>query len=90
MINFSIQAAEQKMNKDIAEAESKEDKMTEVYNAMTGDFLTENPAYGFNSALGPGKICTSLYKGLTPAMRQAIYDEQSKQREEFKVNIKSY
>jgi len=67
------------------EAESNEDKMAEVYNAITGDFLTENPELGFNSALGPGKISTSRYKGLTPAMKQAIYDEQASQRAELKV-----
>lgn len=67
------------------EAESNEDKMAEVYNSITGDFLTENPELGFNSALGPGKISVSLYKGLTPAMKQAIYDEQANQREEIKV-----
>ncbi|CAI6375431.1 unnamed protein product [Macrosiphum euphorbiae] len=78
-------ASEQKMNKSIMEAESNEDKMVEVYNAITGDFLTENPELGFNSALGPGKISTSLYKGLTPAMKQAIYDEQASQRAELKV-----
>lgn len=69
------------------EAECNEDKMAEVYNAITGDFLTENPELGFNSALGPGKISKSLYKGLTPAMRQAIYDEQANQRAELKVYL---
>lgn len=73
------------MNNSIREAECREDKMTEVYNAITGNFLTENPEPGFNSALGPGRIVKSLYKGLTPAMKQAIYDEQAKQREELKV-----
>jgi len=59
--------------------------MAEVYNAITGDFLSENPEHGFNSALGPGKISSSLYKGFTPAMRQAVYDEQANQRVELKV-----
>lgn len=72
------------MNKSIMEAESNEDKMAEVYNAITGDFLTENPELGFNSALGPGKISTSRYKGLTPAMKQAIYDYISKLEINFK------
>lgn len=82
-----LQAAEQRTNRHIAELESDDDKNAEVYNAVTGDFLTENPELGFNSALGPGKIATSLYKGLTPAMRQAIYDEQAKQRVELKVRV---
>jgi len=69
----------------LAEAENNEDKLAEVYNAMTGDFLTENPERGFQSAMGPGKISVSLYKGLTPAMNQAIYDEQAEQRAELKV-----
>jgi len=73
------------MNNSIAEAQGKDDEMVEVYNAITGDFLTENPQLGFNSALGPGRIVTVLYKGLTPAMKQAIYDEQAKQRQEIKV-----
>lgn len=68
------------------EAESTEDKMAEVYNAMTGDFLTENPVHGFNSPLGPGRIVKSLYKGLTPEMKKAVYDEQELQRKEVKVN----
>ncbi|CAI6360141.1 unnamed protein product [Macrosiphum euphorbiae] len=78
------------MNKSIMEAESNEDKMAEVYNAITGDFLTENPELGFNSALGPGKISTSLYKGLTAAMKQAIYDEQASQRAELKIRKEAY
>lgn len=73
------------MNNSIAEAESREDKNAEIYNAMTGDFLTENPEIAFNSALGPGKINKLLYKGLTPAMKQAVYAEQATQREELKV-----
>jgi len=60
--------------------------MTEVYNAMTGDFLTENREIAFNSPLGPGKIVKSLYKGLTPERLQAIYDEQELQRKELKVH----
>lgn len=76
------------MTKAVEEAESREDKLAEVHNAMTGDFLTENPEMGFQSALGPGKITVSLYKGLTPAMRQAIYAEQAKQREELKVRVR--
>ncbi|XP_050434717.1 RIB43A-like with coiled-coils protein 2 [Adelges cooleyi] len=83
-------AAEKEMNKRIAETENNEDKMAEVYNAMTGDFLTENPELGFNSALGPGKICKSLYKGLTPAMKQAIYEEQAKQRHELKIKREAF
>lgn len=60
--------------------------MAEVHNAITGDFLTENPEHGYNSALGPGKIVKSLYKGLTPKMKRAVYEEQAKQKEELKVN----
>ncbi|KAL5234279.1 hypothetical protein ACI65C_001690 [Semiaphis heraclei] len=78
------------MNKSIMLAESNEDKIAEVYNAITGDFLTENPELGFNSALGPGKISTSNYKGLTPAMKQAIYDEQANQRAELKQRKEAY
>lgn len=59
--------------------------MAEVYNAITGDLLTENLEQGFNNALCPGKISRSSFKGLTPAMKQAIYDEQAKQRVELKV-----
>jgi len=41
----------------------------------------ENPELWFNSALGTGKISKSrLYKGLTPTMKQAIYNEQANQR----------
>lgn len=75
------------MNNGIAEAENNEDKYAEVYNAMTGNFLTENPEIGFNNAFGPGKISKSFYKGLTPTMKRAIYMEQAKQREELKVKV---
>ncbi|VVC32245.1 RIB43A [Cinara cedri] len=78
-------AAEQKMNKNIIETENEEDKMVEVYNAITGDFLTENVERAFNSTKGPGILTPSLYKGLTPAMKQAIYDYQARQREELKM-----
>lgn len=67
------------------EAESEEDKMIEVNNAITGDFLTENVERAFSSSKGPETINPSLYKGLTPAMQQAIYDYQAKQRDELKV-----
>ncbi|XP_050546660.1 RIB43A-like with coiled-coils protein 2 [Daktulosphaira vitifoliae] len=83
-------AAEKEMSRRITETENNEDKMAEVYNAITGDFLTENPELGFNSALGPGKICKSLYKGLTPAMKQAIFDEQEKQRQELKLKKEAF
>lgn len=67
------------------ETESEEDKMAEVYNAITGDFLTENVERAFNDEKGPGIFFPSLYKGLTPAMQQAVYDHQAKQRDELKV-----
>jgi len=35
------------MNNDVAETENNEYKLPEVYNAMTGDFLTENSRLGF-------------------------------------------
>lgn len=73
------------MKRNITETESEEDKLTEVYNAITGDFLAENVERSFNSTKGPGIITPSLYKGLTPAMQQAIYDYQAKQREELQV-----
>lgn len=52
---------------------------------MTGDLLTENPLLGFGNGLGPGRIATTLYKGLTPAMLRAVHDGQAEQRRQLEV-----
>jgi len=70
------------------EAESNENKMAHVHNVITGDFLAEDPELGFKSSLGPGKTVPVHYKGLTPAMKKSLYNEQANQRIENKVYLR--
>lgn len=41
-----------------------EDARAEIYNHVTGDFLTE-PKDLAESALGPGRLLVTRYKGMT-------------------------
>lgn len=66
-----------------------EDNFAEMYNAVTGDLLTENPGVA-QSNFGPNRQIAYMYKGMSPEERNAIRQEQLKQMQENKVRIKLY
>lgn len=59
-----------------------------MYNAVTGDFLTENPTTA-QSNLGLARNIPYMYKGMSPAEREAIRQDQLRQIEENKVQSTS-
>lgn len=68
--------------------EETEAKNAEIYNAMTGDFLTENPAAAASN-FGPGRVIGFKAKGLNEEVRAATRDAQVKQIEEKKIQLQN-
>ncbi|OXU28177.1 hypothetical protein TSAR_003628 [Trichomalopsis sarcophagae] len=54
----------------------------EIYNHVTGDFLTE-PKDQAESVHGPKKLLVTRYKGMTSEQLKVIRDEQARQMEEI-------
>ncbi|XP_075234790.1 RIB43A-like with coiled-coils protein 2 [Lycorma delicatula] len=77
-------SAEQATQRRMQEMRDLEDKRAEIYNAITGDFLTENPDTAI-SCLGLNRIIGSQYKGMHPHEKEAIRKEQLQQIEENKM-----
>uniref|UniRef100_A0A8D8Z956 RIB43A-like with coiled-coils protein 1 n=1 Tax=Cacopsylla melanoneura TaxID=428564 RepID=A0A8D8Z956_9HEMI len=69
--------------KRLNEMKEKEDEKAEVHNAITGDFLTENPQLSFTSPLGPHKLIVYHYKGMSPQMKANILETQKQQLQEL-------
>ncbi|KAL1465112.1 hypothetical protein WDU94_004705 [Cyamophila willieti] len=65
-----------------------EDEKAEVHNAITGDFLTENPQLSFTSPLGPHKLIVTHFKGMTPQMKRDILETQKQQLQELQERRK--
>ncbi|KZC07474.1 PREDICTED: RIB43A-like with coiled-coils protein 2 [Dufourea novaeangliae] len=59
-----------------------EDKKAEIYNHVTGDFLTEAKEQA-ESTRGPLKPLASRYKGMNPDELKAFRDGQARQMEEI-------
>uniref|UniRef100_A0A1B6BY07 RIB43A-like with coiled-coils protein 2 n=2 Tax=Clastoptera arizonana TaxID=38151 RepID=A0A1B6BY07_9HEMI len=77
-------AAEQATQKRMQKIRDMEDEQAEIYNAITSDFLTENPNVSASN-LGPNRINGALYKGLTPQQKQEIQEYNQKLIEENKL-----
>ncbi|KAI5750299.1 hypothetical protein M8J76_014452 [Diaphorina citri] len=76
-------ANEQANFRRLNKIKEKEDEKAEIYNAITGDFLTENPQLTFSSPLGPHKMIVTHFKGMTPQMKRDILETQKQQLEEL-------
>lgn len=81
----SSQAEEQDHRKRCAAAQDEEDKKAEIYNHVTGDFLTEAPEQAASNR-GPDKPLASRYKGMSAAELKAFRDVQAIQMEEIIVS----
>ncbi|CAH8825717.1 unnamed protein product [Trichobilharzia szidati] len=61
--------------------QTQDDNMTEICNAIYGDFLSENPAQAI-SAFGSHRVIPDRYKGMTPEQREEIRKAQEEQIKE--------
>ena len=66
--------------------QDEEDKRAEIYNHITGDFLTEAKEQA-ESNRGPNKPLASRYKGMTSEELKAFREEQLRQMEEIQVSF---
>lgn len=81
-----LQAEEQESRKRFENIKDEEDKRAEIYNHVTGDFLTESKEQA-NSIRGPNKPLADRYKGMTDDELKNIWNEQAQQMEQIKVII---
>lgn len=81
-------AEEQEHRRLCEAAQDEEDKKAEIYNHVTGDFLTEAPEQA-ESNRGPKKPLASRYKGMTADQLKVFRDEQARQMEEIQVIIRA-
>ncbi|XP_076640732.1 RIB43A-like with coiled-coils protein 2 isoform X1 [Halictus rubicundus] len=75
-------AEEQEYRRHCEALQEEEDKKAEIYNHVTGDFLTEAKEQA-DSTRGPKKPLASRYKGMSPEELRAIRDAQTCQMEEI-------
>ncbi|RTG85632.1 uncharacterized protein DC041_0003821 [Schistosoma bovis] len=65
--------------------QTEDDNMTEICNAIYGDFLSENPAQAI-SAFGTNRIIPDRYKGMTLEQIKDIRKSQEEQMKEREVS----
>ncbi|XP_048512054.1 RIB43A-like with coiled-coils protein 2 isoform X2 [Athalia rosae] len=75
-------AEEQDYRRRTTAMQEEEDKKAEIYNHVTGDFLTEAPEQAMSNK-GPNKPLASRYKGMSAAELKAYRDVQAVQMEEI-------
>lgn len=81
--SFNRALAEEQEHRRLCEAaQDEEDKKAEIYNHVTGDFLTEAPEQA-ESTRGPSKPLATRYKGMTAEDLKVFRDEQARQMEEI-------
>ncbi|XP_067408319.1 RIB43A-like with coiled-coils protein 1 [Emydura macquarii macquarii] len=75
------QAAEVAEQRQRACQREQDDNQAEIHNHLTGELLTEDPAVA-QSLLGPHRILTDRWKGLSPEQVEAVWQAQEQQRQE--------
>ncbi|XP_033215002.1 RIB43A-like with coiled-coils protein 2 isoform X2 [Belonocnema kinseyi] len=75
-------ADEQEYRRRCEEIQDEEDNRAEIYNHVTGDFLTEAKEQA-ESNRGPNKPLASRYKGMTSEELKAYREEQLRQMEDI-------
>lgn len=78
------QAEEQEQRRRWLAAQDDEDNRAEIYNHVTGDFLTESKDQAL-STRGPERPLAGRYKGMTSEELKIIRDEQARQMGEIQV-----
>ncbi|XP_057318243.1 RIB43A-like with coiled-coils protein 2 isoform X2 [Microplitis mediator] len=80
---FNRALAEEQEYRNKCEAiKDEEDKRAEIYNHVTGDFLTEAPEQAL-SYCGPNKLLACRYKGMTSDEIKCIWEEQARQMKQI-------
>ncbi|XP_005282405.1 RIB43A-like with coiled-coils protein 1 isoform X2 [Chrysemys picta bellii] len=74
----AVEAAEQHR---LACQREQDDNQAEIHNHLTGQLLTEDPAVA-ESPLGPHRILTDRWKGMSPTQVEAVWKAQEEQRQE--------
>ncbi|EMP26950.1 RIB43A-like with coiled-coils protein 1 [Chelonia mydas] len=75
------QAAEAAEQHRLACQREQEDNQAEIHNHLTGQLLTEDPAVA-ESLLGPHRVITDRWKGMSPKQVEAVWKAQEEQRRE--------
>uniref|UniRef100_A0A8C8RNQ2 RIB43A-like with coiled-coils protein 1 n=1 Tax=Pelusios castaneus TaxID=367368 RepID=A0A8C8RNQ2_9SAUR len=75
------QAAEVAEQRQQACQREQDDNQAEIYNHLTGELLTEDPALA-QSLLGPHRVVPDRWKGMSPEQVQAVWKAQEQQRKE--------
>lgn len=78
------QAEEQEHRRHCEALQDEEDNKAEIYNHVTGDFLTEAKEQA-ESTRGPDKPLATRYKGMTADQLRAFRDAQALQMKEIEV-----
>ncbi|XP_078520631.1 RIB43A-like with coiled-coils protein 2 [Lissotriton helveticus] len=80
--NFNkAQAAEAAERQRLQRQQEEDDNFAEIYNHLTGDILTENPAQAA-SGFGPDRVVPDRWKGMSPQQLEVIRHGQELQRQE--------
>nr|XP_033777922.1 RIB43A-like with coiled-coils protein 1 [Geotrypetes seraphini]XP_033777933.1 RIB43A-like with coiled-coils protein 1 [Geotrypetes seraphini]XP_033777943.1 RIB43A-like with coiled-coils protein 1 [Geotrypetes seraphini] len=77
----AAQAAALERQRQLEKQKDEDDNFTEIYNHLTGDILTENPAAA-TSCFQLHRVITDRWKGMTPEQVQDISRTQKQQKEE--------
>lgn len=85
-ISARLQAEEQQHRRHCEAVQDEEDKKAEIYNHVTGDFLTEAKEQA-ESTRGPHKPLTDRYKGMNTDELKVFRDAQLQQMEEIHVSM---
>lgn len=86
-ISARLQAEEQQQRRHCEAIQDEEDKKAEIYNHVTGDFLTEAREQA-ESTRGPYRPLPDRYKGMTANELKVFRDAQLEQMEEIRVSMR--
>ncbi|KAG8447816.1 hypothetical protein GDO86_015065 [Hymenochirus boettgeri] len=75
---LALEASERKRLK---QQQEQDDNYVEIYNHLTGDILTEDPAVA-TSCYGPHRVIPDRWKGMSPEQLKNIWETQEHQRQE--------
>lgn len=81
-----MQADEQQHRRHCEAVQDEEDNKAEIYNHVTGDFLTEAKEQA-ESTRGPRRPLVDRYKGMTADELKVFRDAQLQQMEEIRVSM---
>lgn len=86
-ISVRLQATEQQHRRQCEAIQEEEDNKAEIYNHVTGDFLTEAREQA-QSTRGPHRPLASRYKGMTEDELKVFRNAQLEQMRELQVSAK--